>query len=714
MRAHSIRLICLAAFVIFSISDGVSATRPEVMLDSDPLINKICTSSSANVITSTTAFSSLDYGAEFFVYQAGFNAATKSGILQKRRVSLIGESKIGPAIWDAADLIKGDGRKIYTSRISEEGALITIPFAWDRLSKLQKDDLSRSPVTQKHDQFGQDRLAYLRGVDDREHVVSGIPFRKRRTLLGPIVHSSTAYVGKYPLTLPDERYPTPGASRSRKPALFIGANDGALHAFNADGGAELFAYIPNVLFPKLSVLTEPEMPYTPFVDGGMAIEEVKVIGHWRTVLVSALGGGAQGVFALDVSNVEKFEQGEGALWEFSDVDDPDMGHVVATPLIAKFRIDTGSDKVSYRYFAVVANGLNSYHVDTNKKSKGNAPNSLFLLSINKPKDEPWLEGENYFKIVFPSGVENIANGLTGATTVLDSAGAVQYLYLADLQGNIWRVDFDKNAPWLHSSKKIQYKPVFVAQDDVGNRQPITQAPVVLFARTGYLILFGTGKYMERSDVEPANFKPQSFYGVIDPLEDKNTTVSRHQLLPRILSITARSDHALELSGATASAVDRGWYLDFIDSEQSGERSVSSASVIDGQLFFQTLIPTIAPCTKNHGRAYVLDALNGLPLSAMFKSNENLTGILSTTGLWPPPIVLQSSSLPTNEQGKGERYRIRKKIVQLKPDGMEDAPSTNKRPSLVNTPIESTLFGGRLSWHEIINWNEVRQTVGRGK
>src|SRR3546814_6244535 len=120
-----------------------------------------------------------------------------------------------------------------------------------------------------------------------------------------------------------------------------------------------------------------------------------------------------------------------------------------------------------------------------------AANNLFLLALDKPKSESWMEGKNYFKMTLPSGDAGSANGLTGATSVLDSTGAVHYLYLADLQGNIWRIDFYKNAPWSHTWVKSRHKPFFSAKDDAGNRQAITQAPLVLFASSGYLVLFGT-------------------------------------------------------------------------------------------------------------------------------------------------------------------------------------------------------------------------------
>lgn len=714
MRAYPVIHVCLMSYLIFFTNAGIGATRPEVMLDSDPLINTICAASASDVVITGKVNAALleDDQTSIFLYQAGFNALTKSGVLQKTRINLIDTKPLASIAWNAADLIREDGRKIYTSRVDEDGVLTTIPFSWERLSQRQRNDLNRSPVTHKDDQRGQHRLAYLRGARDLEQPAGANSFRKRSSLLGAIVHSAPVYLEAEPSSSLEGLHSN--ASTRSKPAIFVGANDGALHAFSSDSGEELFAYLPNLLFSKLSSLTERGSPYRPAMDGRLVIGEIKIAKHQRTVLVAGLGGGAQGVFALDVSNPAKFDQGDGVLWEFSDGDDPDIGNVMATPIIAKFQVDkqnaAGIKSASYRYFAVVAGGLNSYQIDEHQRNRHAAPNHLFFLALDKPKYEAWLKGVNYFKIVLPSGIANLANGLTGVTTALNKVGAVRYLYLTDLQGNLWRIDVLKNAPWNDAVKKIRYKPIFTAKDNDGYPQAISQAPVVLFARQGYLILFGTGKYLERADTSPLAYKTQSFYGVIDTLNDKIPTIFRNQLAPRKLSATARSDRTLELRGRTTETTDKGWYLDFLDSELSGERSISAATVADGTLFFNTLIPAISACSKNHSRAYVLNALTGLPSSAMLKADQNLTGVLSADGIWPAPIILQTSSLPANESGSTRRYRIRKRIVQLEPDGTDEVNPADQQSGPLMAPIESTLSGGRLSWHEIINWRELRQAT----
>lgn len=76
-----------------------------------------------------------------------------------------------------------------------------------------------------------DIVNYIRGDTSREKQNGGT-LRNRTKLLGDIVHSSPAYSGD-------------------SNTVFVGANDGMLHAFNASTGVELFGYIPSAVIPRL-------------------------------------------------------------------------------------------------------------------------------------------------------------------------------------------------------------------------------------------------------------------------------------------------------------------------------------------------------------------------------------------------------------------------------------------------------------------------------
>src|SRR5262249_43100231 len=115
----------------------------------------------------------------------------------------------------------------------------------------------------------------------------------------------------------------------RRKVVFVGSNDGFLHAFDAGvwnrdpanfslafdlgTGREIFAYAPRRMmtdkFPNLLPPQQPRPQY--FVDGSMGLADVFIDTNpggpnpanrtWKTVLIGSLRQGGRDVFALDVT-----------------------------------------------------------------------------------------------------------------------------------------------------------------------------------------------------------------------------------------------------------------------------------------------------------------------------------------------------------------------------------------------------------------------------
>jgi type IV pilus assembly protein PilY1 len=357
----------------------------------------------------------------------------------------------------------------------------------------------------------------------------------------------------------------------------------------------------------------------------------------------------------------------------------------------------------YRYFAVVAGGPKHDVNDGHGRFNSAAPNVLFLLALDKPASERWIAGVNYFKFSMPSTDANLISGLAEVKLIAGDDGAASRAYAADLQGNVWRIDFNGTAPWPNALGGTAPKPFFTAMDDSGNRQPISQSLNVVFAPGGYLVLFGTGKLLEAKDLDAREFKPQSFYGVLDLAAERGTTIKRHQLARRIPAPGGTDRNVLRISGNAVryGAGDKGWYFDFIDSSRTGERSILAAQIADGSVLFNTVIPGTDPCQPSTGRVYFVDTLNGLPLNAY------LAGYLSTMNTTTVPMLLPARPddiIPRDATGK---IRTRKRIVVPDPvtgDLSGDAGQTK------NPAVEHTTTAGRLSWREIVNWAELHTSV----
>jgi type IV pilus assembly protein PilY1 len=728
------------------------ASNPQKMIDSIKRIFQVVSSKSGTISGVTLTTSKISTG-DSYVYQPGFDPSKWSGNLLKLKLTLVtdggGNSSVtiqdaATPTWDAGIVLTGkpatttpvaaavapsplpDDRNIYTSKVADDGSLTTIAFNWSELTADQKALLNKSPVgAHDDDSLGEKRVGYLRGSRTDEIGYANGVFRQRDRVLGDIINSNPTYVAAPAANIQDAAYSTfYSTNKSRTKAVYVGANDGMLHAFNADTGVELFGYVPNVLMGDLNQLTDPGFVHRPYVDGTLTVKEAKIGTSWKTILASGMGGGAQGVFVLDVTNPSAFTSGLGAIWEFTDRNDPDMGNLASPPQIAKFKVGMSATTPAvpvYKYFVVVPSGLNNYkddgyrNADTTKLGQG----ALFLLSLDKPADQAWALGTNYYKFTTPVKVDTLKNGLSSPELVTGNDGAVRYAYAGDLQGNLWRFDFTGDAPWTTA---IKTTPLFTATDAAtpSSRQPITMQPkVVLAPGGGYVVLFGTGKYVENGDAAAGNFKTQSFYGILDDTNAIPNTVTpkvsgRSVLEVRTLSKdpTTGSDAMVvagsDFSYGTGTGQKQGWYMDFYNSggvSGTGERSITNPLVAYGRLFFNSLITGSDPCATGGGRTYALSVLTGLPINSSGYSQSGLvTGQASTVGMLSSPVLFDTGTTVGDRDSLGKRNTSKKySVFNFGTGGVQGtaAQATNGTGSFMPP-------AGRMSWREILNWKELHK------
>jgi type IV pilus assembly protein PilY1 len=674
-------------------------------------------SASGAVVTATTNQSIYQ---SFSTSEGGW-----AGDILRKEASFDGNLNVGAAsadtalssLYNAANL---KPRNIYT--LNKDPSLVatksTVPFLWASLTADQQAALNAG------DALGEQRLEFLRGSTSAEFSDTNVAgkFRQRpkignRTnVLGDIINSSPVYVGKPRTDISESGYQSFYDNNfKRAAAVYAGANDGMLHAFSADLKNEYFAYVPGMIFNRLHKLTDRNYVHENYVDGNIVVGEANTgAGNWKTVLVGAMGGGAQGVYALNVSKPDNFDAVNGALWEFSDADDEDMGNLTQAPSIAKFvtKFKSGApDK--YEYFAVVASGFNNFAADGHQSV--NATNgALFLLSLEKKPGDKWKLGSNYFKfkpqLSLADTDTTTPNGLNMPALITGADGAVQAAYAGDLQGNLWQFSFANIGLSSVAARKI-----FTAKDTAGNRQPITTVPKVVFAPSvGYVVLFGTGKFIEDTDLTSRG--QSSFYGIYDdPLIKTYSVKDRTELSQRKLD-RAGSDDLLKITGNEFSYVDaanttpgasglKGWYFDFIKDgagKNSGERSITSAQTAFGQVIFDTFLPP-EDCDYGNSRSYVVNTLTGLAdFSASglpgSTSNDRFTGRKSTVGVLTSPLIFDTNRgeiKSTDALGK----KLTPRSYSIVYPGVNG--SQMKENKSVNLP------GGRLSWREIMNYRELK-------
>jgi type IV pilus assembly protein PilY1 len=284
--------------------------------------------------------------------------------------------------------------------------------------------------------------------------------------------------------------------------IYVGANDGMLHAFDAATGRERFAYVPNLIFDKLPDLASKTYGHriyvdlTPTVATGVTLNS----GADKTLLVGGLGGGGKGYFALDVTGADAVTSENGAapaglasrvLWEFTEAD---MGYSFSRPVIVK------SNSPSCKWVVVAGNGYNS----AGEKS---------VLYILDPKTGALIRKMEV------GGAPG--NGLSSPVPLdADFDEKVDFIYAGDLMGNIWKFDLRDPDPanWraaFQDPAGSTPAPLFQARGPDGQPQPITIRPDIMQhpSGTGYTVCFGTGKFLGEEDITDNSV--QSVYGVWD-------------------------------------------------------------------------------------------------------------------------------------------------------------------------------------------------------
>ena len=689
---------------------------------------------------------------EGYIYIPSFNPEAWSGNLKRNTISLDangniqqGDPRTAPSAAARLDLLSDaqtDNRNIFIGNTGSSTGGSAVAFTWSAIDTATKGYLNRETETASADSLGQDRLNFLRGYRVKE----AQPFRQRGSRLGDIINSGPAYSGA-----PTRRYNGAGYStfyndnKNRTKAVFIGANDGMLHAFNASTMDELFAYIPSWLAPRLSLLTSASYNssgHSSYVDATPTVAEAQVGSNWKTVLVSGTGGGGQGVFALDVTDPEAFDASK-VLWEFTDADDPDLGNVVGQARVVKLRTNASdANPATYKWFAAVPGGVNNYVNDGTGRFSTSGKPALFLLDLAKPSGTAWSLGTNYFKVLLPisndvtAGTQELdadgagtgrgkATGLVNINYTADAGDAVEFFYFGDLHGQFWKLNMTKanlssssSADWdLKKLSAFQVDantpvPMYVAATSGGKVQPITMTPTIAFGpRNTYILAFGTGKYLEARDNNvDTTTQGQSFYVLYDPdVDDKNYAGTdtgnkaafngRARLKQGSISsgqITVPTFYWNKPRDTNATSKKAGWFIDLPRSGSAGgERQISSAALLGKEIVFTTVLPPSAStdaCGGGSSYLYAANLASGLGTVTAFSN-----------GAQSAPLVLRlggNAVQVSASDSTGMRIRS-EKMVLARSSSTGDDRLVISDTKTVNSTV------GRLSWRQINNYRELK-------
>jgi len=547
--------------------------------------------------------------------------------------------------WSAADKLDAlsdtaiANRKIYTTKGAER-----FEFTYDNLNTKSLISTITSDSSK-----AADVINYLRGDRTKE----GSTYRTRASRLGDIVNSSPLLV----LDGEDASYdflpaPAAGSTRGnyrtfllhktkRKGLVFVGANDGMLHAFDSTTGDEVFAYVPKTVLGNLNLLTNPQYAHRYFVDGPLleadvydsAVTPTASDTGWRNIVVGTGGAGGRNIFAIKVPVVSTSTaatvNAPGAsdiLWEINsdDTDFSGLGYVLQKPAVGMMRDGT--------WVVVAGNG----YVNSGGTAK------LYIINA--------LTGA-LIKTVAPSVSGSANNGLGGVRLVLDSQRQITGAYAGDLLGNLWKFDFsDTNqANWAvaFGGKPFFQTPTSITKSGstTTTSQPITVVSGYLaHPLGGNLVIFGTGKLFEKAD--PDTTYLQSLYAVWDQVPTGQSSantgtadgvstsamVSRSSLVEQTMTAVASTAFYNATNNVVNYAAKRGWFID-LNINPTGLRLVFEPQFAVGKVFLQTLSPkggATDACSPFTGKSvnFVVNSFTGSASSPTFDVNgDNKIDIL---------------------------------------------------------------------------------------
>ncbi|HHW4681442.1 MAG TPA: pilus assembly protein, partial [Xylella taiwanensis] len=556
------------------------------------------------------------------------NETNRASVVRRFVAEKLVQSSSGDAATDAAEVF---GRLGYTAR----GVI---------------DDFGSSVTPNQ-------LVNYLRGDKSMEGVtLDSAPFRRRFAPLGDIINSipvvatrranyGWATASGLPQVQRDSYSAFIKARRDSTAAehIFVGANDGMLHAFD-DKGTERFAYVPNGVLHQLGSLANRDYQHRYYVDGKLTLSDAYLEGGWKNVLVGGTGAGARSMFALDVSNPSTFAE-SNVLWEMNSQNDDDMGYTLGKPYIVP--LQDGS------WAAIFGNGYNS--------SNGRAV--LFIVNLATGQLIRKIEARDG---IDPDGTDPANMGYNGlgnlAVLDTDGDGLVDIVYGADLHGNLWKFNLMGKDP---ENWGIAYKdglnnpmPLFVARDAKGYRQSITGGlEVAVGPNAGYMIYFGSGRYFVVNDNSSKDIS--TLYGIWD--SGSPVTAGRAALSAQMIQANdnpTSPDTRVVTRNPLNYLTKHGWYVDLVVQGQDpqGERSIAAPLLQGGRVFFSTYVPGVsvncAPGGSNW--LYALDAATGaaalgqvnVPSRSSRSSVGNSdTGAVSTGGDAPIQSIAVTRPMP---------------------------------------------------------------------
>lgn len=598
-------------------------------------------------VSYSSQFDAGNWTGEIKASELTFNSNSEPVLVEKWSFTTLLATQLSSSGWNS-------NRRIATWNPAT-GAGVTFRYA--SLSTAQKTALDPSYVAGDD---SQNYLNYLRGDQTNEAASTSSgstkAYRTRVKLIGDIVGSKARPIG--PPAFPFSDATNPGYSTfkttwaSRPTVVYVGSNDGMLHAVNGaltgtSAGSEMFAYVPSALFQGpngtpsidgLASLGNPSFTHHYMVNATPNVYDIDlartpdnsgnpVTGDptpsWRSILIGGLGKGGKSYYAIDVTDPAGMVSGgestvaSKVLWEFSNSTtgmSGELGYTYGDPAVVKTR--------KYGWVVIFPSGYN------------NADGKGYFFVVN-PRNGALLE-----KISTGTGslVNDAGLAHLNAFVVDSSDGTADSVYAGDLLGNLWRLDLTASTG-AYASTGTPPNPVQIAMlTDANNTpQPVTSRPTIEVhpSTKKRFVMVGTGRLLDSTDI--SSTQGQTFYAITDGTNAKfnvyapTATPAVNDLPTGITFPVSRSNLVPDTTPLTGISFDpltkMGWYEDLgTGSTGIGWRVIADSSTLSGSVAFAATLPNGSVCNPSgnsrvYGRDYAtatttIRTLNGTTLTSV--------------------------------------------------------------------------------------------------
>jgi len=381
-------------------------------------------------------------------------------------------------LWDAGELLdsrSASDRVIYTAT-PVASVLTRIDFTAANVGTL-------GPILQDVNNDNEGLINFIRG-EGRDWKL-GDSNHSNPIVIGPPIENPSLMGGGYQdFTL---------TWINRRKVLYLGANDGMLHCFDALTGEELWAFIPYNLLPRIKNMWAVDattgvryFERDVYVDGSPVAADVYIdpdgdgTKEWKTIIIcgqgpgsgSTLAGGLNYYFALDVTDPD----GPQPLWEFYH---ERLGETWSVPVVGRV-VKNGEDT----WAAFMGSG---YDNDPDRRTG----NYFYAVDV-EDGNSFWFLDTVWVDTQAKHGRDwDIRNTMPCSPAIVDvdQDGYADRVYIGDLDGRLWKVDIS-----IEFEDSSSWDGVIIYEDS--KNYPIVSSPAVwlnpVSAEVTPRLYFGTG------------------------------------------------------------------------------------------------------------------------------------------------------------------------------------------------------------------------------